>query len=216
MEKYKKYLGIVIFCVLTVIVVMSCYNVILPKFQESMSYADKVRQSQENIDKLQRDLQVVQTKIQKIKNSIVTAQKKIYSPVESDIGSETLFFTLYNDVIDMLHANHIKIRTINYEYNPENDKFVTEGKGAYFVSDVNMQLVSNYTDLGKLIENIYQYPYYIRINEIDVKPYEKDKKILLSTLSLRLYARLEPEEEAPASNTPALPALDGANTALPQ
>ena len=80
-----------------------------------------------------------------------------------------------------------------------------------------MELVSNYVNLGKLIQDLYQYPYYIKINELEVKPYEKDKKILISNLSLRLYAHTEPDSETPAasSTTDALP-LNGAETQLPQ
>ena len=65
--------------------------------------------------------------------------------------------------------------------------------------------------------SLYQYPYYIKINELEVKPYEKDKKILISNLSLRLYAHTEPDSETPvaSSATDALP-LNGAETQLPQ
>jgi hypothetical protein len=49
--------------------------------------------------------------------------------------------------------------------------------------------------LGKLIENIQQYPYYIKINELEVMPYPKDKKVLVSKLSLRLYAHTSPDND---------------------
>ena len=35
----------------------------------------------------------------------------------------------------------------------------------------------------------------IKINDLDVKPYEKDKKLLISNLNLRLYAHTSPEEQ---------------------
>ena len=114
--------------------------------------------------------------------------------MESDLGNDTLFFTLYNDVIDMLHANSVRIKSINYTYNPADDEFVKFGKDAYFVCDINLDLISNYVNLGKLIQDIYQYPYYVKINSIEVKPYIKDKKVLTSKLSLRLYANTEPKD----------------------
>ncbi len=88
----------------------------------------------------------------------------------------------------MIHANSVKIKSIDYSYNPASDKFVEFGKDVYFVCDVDMELVSNYVNLGKLIQDIYQYPYYIKINEMDIKPYEKDKTILITNIGLRLYA----------------------------
>ena len=136
----------------------------------------------------------MQNKIANIKNSISGSQKKIYSPLEADLGNDSLFFTLYNDVIEMVHANSVKIKSINYNYNPETDAFVKFGKDVYFVCDINMEVVSNYVNLGKLIQDIYQYPYYIKINELEVKPYQSDKKVLVSNLSLRLYAHTTPKE----------------------
>ena len=96
----------------------------------------------------------------------------------------------------MVHANSIKIKSMEYTYNPEDDKFVQFGKDVYFVCEINMELVSNYTNLGKFIQNIIQYPYYIKISNVQVLPYEKDKKILISNISLRLYAHTMPEEPA--------------------
>ena len=89
--------------------------------------------------------------------------------------------------------------------------FVEQG-GNYFVCDVNLKLVSNYVNLGKLVQDIYQYPYYMKINNIDVYPYPKDKKILLTSMSVRLYAHTAPESTEEEINIP----VDGAETPLPQ
>lgn len=215
MEKYKKYYGVCIFCFLTVALLYLCYNLAYPKYMELVAQNTKIEKKQKEVEDLNNKLHIVQKKIKQIKDSIVSSQKKIYSPLESDLGSETLFFTLYNDVIEMLHANSIKIKSIDYKYNPETDAFVKFGKDVYFVCDVEMELVSNYVNLGKLIQDMYQYPYYIRINNLDVTPYPKDKKILLSTISLRLYAHTAPDETTSVDSS-LVPALDGATTALPQ
>ena len=217
MEKYKKYYGVVGFCVAVAVLIFVTVSLISPKISEITSLKSEAEQKQSQVNDLQTKLDIVKNKIKRIKNSITSSQKKIYSPVETDLGNETLFFTLYNDVIEMVHTNSIKIKAIDYTYNPETDAFVKFGKDVYFVCDVNMELVSNYVNLGKLIQDLYQYPYYIKINEIEVKPYEKDKKILITNLSLRLYAHTEPEDAQPAADkaADALP-LNGADTQLPQ
>lgn len=214
MEKYRKYYGVMAFCAAVLVLFFAVFKIVGPKVEEVNTLKSDIESKQQELEGLQNKLNIVKAKIKKIKNSISTSQKKIYSPVESDLGNETLFFTLYNDVIEMIHANSVKIKSIDYTYNPETDSFVKFGKDVYFVCDVNMELVSNYVNLGKFIQDIYQYPYYIKINEIEVKPYEKDKKILITTLSLRLYAHTEPETDT--SVTEASMPLDGANTELPQ
>lgn len=219
MDKSKRYYGVIAFCIIVIVLIVGAYSIITPMINTMKSQESTIAQKEADLSKKKSDLEVVKKKIKQIKDSITTSQKKIYSPVESDLGNDTLFFTLYSDVIEMVHANSVKIKAIDYIYNPEADSFVKFGKDIYFVCDVNMELVSNYVNLGKLIQDIYQYPYYIKINEIDVKPYDKDKKILLTSLSLRLYAHTAPEEEPivteEAEGTAEAP-LEGAATALPQ
>ena len=217
MDNSKKYYGVIAFCVIVVVLIFGAYKLIAPKIELLNSQKDTITTKEGELSKKKNDLAIVQKKIKQIKDSIGGSQKKIYSPVESDLGNDTLFFTLYSDVIEMVHANSIKIRAIDYIYNPEADSFVKFGKDIYFVCDVNMELVSNYVNLGKLIQDLYQYPYYIRINELDVKPYDKDKKVLISNLSLRLYAHTSPEEETQeAGEASTEMPLEGAATALPQ
>lgn len=216
MDKYKRYYGVIVFCIAIVLLIFGLVQLISPKVTELNDLKASIEQKQGQVSELENKLNIVKQKIKKIKNSIISSQKKIYSPIESDLGNETLFFTLYNDVIEMIHANSVKIKAIDYTYNPETDAFVKFGKDIYFVCDVNMELVSNYVNLGKLIQDLYQYPYYIKINEIEVKPYQKDKKILITNLSLRLYAHTEPDDTTNADNGAAALPLNGADTQLPQ
>lgn len=193
MDKYKRYYGVLIFIVVIALLIFGTYSVIQPMVVKTKSLEETIEKKQQELDALNNKLRIVQAKIKKIKESIAGSQKRIYYPVESDLGNDTLFFTLYNDVIEMVHTNGVKIKSIDYNYNPEADAFVKFGKDVYFVCDVNMELVSNYVNLGKLIQDLYQYPYYIRINEISVNPYEKDKKVLIANVSLRLYAHTAPD-----------------------
>lgn len=216
MDKYKRYYGVIGFCIAIIILILGYVRLISPKVTMLKDLEAGNEQKQEKISNLENKITIVRQKIKKLKDSISASQKKIYSPIETDLGNETLFFTLYNDVIEMIHANSVKIKAIDYTYNPETDAFVKFGKDIYFVCDVNMELVSNYVNLGKLIQDLYQYPYYIKINEIEVKPYQKDKKILITNLSLRLYAHTEPDETTNVDNSAAALPLNGASTQLPQ
>ena len=193
MDKYKRYYGLLTFLLVAVAFIFGAYCIIQPKVVEFQSANEQIVKKQATLEAKQKERTIVQGKLKKINESSLGVQKKVYAPVESDLGNDTLFFTLYNDVIEMLHVNSVKIKSIDYEYNPKDDAFVKSGKD-YFVCDVNVSLVSNYTNLGKLIQELYQYPYYIKINKLDVKPYPKDKTVLVSDLSFRLYAYTEPQE----------------------
>ena len=207
MDKYRRFYGIAAFFAGVALLIFVAVQVITPMITDLQEKSQQVESKENKARELQSKQSIVKSKIEKIQASIAGAQKKIFSPIESDLGSETLFFTLYNDLIEMIHSNSIKIKAVDYSHNPETDKFVEHGKDDYFVCEVNMELVSNYVNLGKLIQEIYQYPYYIKINKLVVKPYEKDKKVLISNLSLRLYARTEPEDDTNVAE----PAMGTAN-----
>ena len=194
MDKYKRYYGLIIFLITAFVFIYGGYSFVKPKLNELSSINSQLEQKNSTLQKKKNEKSIVENKIKKIRDSVAGSQKKLYAPTESDLGNDSLFFTLYNDMIEMIHSNAVKIKSINYTYNPVDDAFVKFGKDVYFVSDVNLELVSNYTNLGKLIENIYQYPYFMKIMQLDVKPYAKDKKVLVTNLTLRLYARTEAQE----------------------
>ena len=217
MSNYKKYLPVIVFCILVVLLIMGVAGFISPKLAEISDMENTVASQEQELKNLSDQEAIVQKKIKQMQDSIMNSPKKLYTPVESDLGNDTLFFTLYNDLIEMLHANSIKIQTIDYKYNPESDAFVKAGKDLYFVCDVNMDLISNYVNLGKLVQDIYQYPYYMKINSLEVKPYPKDKKVLFSHLSLRLYAPTSPDNNLLMdSETNSAAPINGAKLPLPQ
>ena len=195
MDKYKRYYGVIAFIAIVALTLVGCYGVINSQVTISKARGSQIENLRKELEDKQAKKSNVERKIKKLQDSIAGSQKRVYSPIESDLGNDTLFFTLYNDVIEMIHGNSVKIKSIDYIYNPESDNFVMYGKDAYFVCDVNMELVSNYTNLGKLIQDLYQYPYYIKINNVTVNPYELDKKILITNMSLRLYAHTSPEDQ---------------------
>lgn len=195
MDKYRRYYGILTFVVIVLIAGFIAYKITAPTFQKVSNVKSQLEQKEKEYNTKVELKANVEKRLAQMKYSIINSQKKLYSPIDSDLGNDTLFFTLYNDLIEMVRSNSIKIKSMEYTYNPEDDAFVKYGQDVYFVCEINMELVSNYTNLGKLIQDIVQYPYYIKINRIQVQPYEKDKKVLISDVSLRLYAHTAPVEQ---------------------
>ena len=217
MEKYKRYYGVIIFLLVIAFFLSIVFAILSPKYAKWDETKDKVTTVTQKLEEKRKIKANIAKKLKNLQESVLSSQKKIYSPVEDKLGDDTLFFTLYSDLIEMVHANTIKIKSIDYEYNPKGDIFVQQKGSNYFVCDVNIEVVSNYVNLGKLIQDIYQYPYYIKINNIEVIPYPKDKKILLSKISMRLYAHTTPDTNV-NENIEALTdeKIQGAETPLPK
>ena len=135
MDKYSRYYGLIIFIVLAVLSLFIGYKIIRPAIDNVFETNSKLEQREDDYNKKLEQKRTVESKIAQIKNSMANAQKKIYSPVDSDLGNDTLFFTLYKDVIEMIHTNSIKIKSMEYVYNPESDAFVKFGKDVYFVCE---------------------------------------------------------------------------------
>lgn len=195
MDKYSRYYGIIVFIIIVGAALFYGYSTLSQSITSLLNVNDQVVRKEKEFSTKVDQKKIVERKLVQIKTASTSIQKKVYSPLDSDLGNDTLFFTLYNDLIEMVRSNSIKIKSMEYKYNPEDDSFVQHGKDAYFVCEVKMELVSNYTNLGKLIQDLIQYPYYTRIMSLSVNPYTKDKKVLISNLCVRLYAHTAPVVE---------------------
>lgn len=201
MNDLKRYYGIIIFLLGVILLIYFSFNFIKSNVSVYLESSQKLGNMEASLADVKKREIVVKNKINQLKTVKTTVlAKKIYAPNESDLGTDSLFFVLYTDLIEMLRNNSVKIKSIDYKYNPEGDNFVQYGKDAYFVCDIDLKLSSNFVDLGKLIQDIYQYPYYIKIRGIKIVPYEKDRKILLSDLNIRLYSYVEPKEDEQNNN----------------
>ncbi len=195
MENYQKYLPAAIAAILILGAVFGSYNTLAPLYEKKVQIVDEYDNVQAKLKKAEESLAVVNQKLKLLKNVSTEASKKIYYPSEADIDNESLFFTLYTDVIDIAKQNNIKIRSIDYKYYPNDDKFVTEGgKENYFVCDLDMKLISNYKELRSFLETLFQYAYYLKFNRIHIEPYATDKRILLTDFSVRLYSHTDIEK----------------------
>ena len=195
MEKYKRYSGVCLFVLIFCLLAFGSYLLLTPKFQDLSTKKETLSKKEAALSTKEREKKIVEDKLKKLETSLATSQKKVYSPMESDLGDDTLFFTMYTDLLDMIRSNSVKIKSIDTVYNPKDDTFVSSGGGDYFVCNVNMELIANYVSLGKVIEQLYQYPYYLKIVELNVEPYIKDKKVLIAKLVVKLYAHTDPVEQ---------------------
>lgn len=195
MDKYSRFLPLIISGVLLLATVIGSVQRLVPMYEENVVLQDDLYTVEANYQKAIKDRDKKKEKAELMKTSRVEAAKKIYAPSESDLDKDSLFFTLYTDVIDLAKQNGMKIRSIDYNYYPSTDVFVSEGgKDNYFVCDLDMKLISNYTQLRNFIETLFQYPFYVKFNKLVINPYKSDKRVLMTDFSLRLYSRTDMEK----------------------
>lgn len=185
MQRYKE-----TFLILILLIIAIAFGVSkLQPIALNLYHTEKgIKQKQAELADLDRQVEALKAAEVKEQTQLAGQAKKIYKPGETGLDTESSFTVIFDDLIEMAKYNQVKIYSIGYAYNPEDDAFVKGAPDKYNVCKVNLQLIADYVDLDGLLKDLYKYPYLVNIDEIELKPYQKNKKILLINLQLKLYA----------------------------
>ncbi len=126
-------------------------------------------------------------RLQKQQDILKPFYKQDFAPKDS-IAS---FGGMFEDVINYVKINGLLLRTIEYNINPDNDPIYKNFTVAYNVCEINMFVIGTYPQLQGFFNDIEMYPYYLSVNQINIMPYENNKKYLLANVSIHLYSKKE-------------------------
>lgn len=184
MKKYREAILYAIFIILGFAYSVSRAQ---PEIAKIFTIEKDITQKSVQFADLERKLETL--KKSEIEKMTVSGQaKNIYKPEVSGLDAESSFTVVFDDIIDMAKYNGIKIYSIEYVYNPKDDEFVKGVPNKYNVCQLNMQVINDYQDLESFLRELYKYPYLLNINKLELTPYPKNKKILLSSLQIKLYS----------------------------
>ena len=144
-----------------------------------------VQEKQAKIDKYKRKEQEEKAKEKKKKNS----EKPFYKPVMSGLDTEAVIAGEFAEVLQLVRANQIKVRSIKYDYDPKDDAFVSGAGSQYNVARLNMEMVGNYSNYDNFLKEMYKHEHFLDIQTAEIVPYKKNKKILLINFKVKLYAK---------------------------
>lgn len=185
MQRYREAILYIVLLVVALIFTMSQLKpAIVNTFNTNKELSTKKSESED----LERRIEAIKAADIKKNTRATLLSKKIYKPSESGLDPESSFSILFDDVIEMAKFNNIKVYAIEYTYNPESDDFVKGAASKYNVCQLSMQVISDYADLESFLKELYKYPYLLNISKIEMMPYAKNKKILLTNLQLKLYS----------------------------
>ena len=189
-----KYREAILYSLLVLLILGYIIYQTIPKGMEVYTiYQSKAGKRAQIVDLETRlnDLKRIQTK----KEDSVVEIKKLYKQDSPDMDLETAFTVTFEDVINMAKYNGVKVFSLKYTYNPQDDEFVTQSSNNYNVCLLETELVSDYEDFKGFLQELYKYPYLINIDTIQLVPYAKNKKILLIKLKLKLYTKKQSSPE---------------------
>lgn len=184
MHKYKEALLYIFFIIISLV-----YSIIKiqPKIPSIIKIEKEISEKSIQVKDLERKLETLKAS-EKEKNKLSTETKNIYKSETSGEDEEASFTVIFDDVINMTKYNGVKIYSIEYVYNPPEDEFVKGAADKYNVCQLNMQIIADYPDLEGFLKELYKYPYLINVTKLELMPYPKNKKILMSNLQIKLYS----------------------------
>lgn len=115
--------------------------------------------------------------------------KPFYKPVMSGLDTEAVIAGEFSEILQLVRANQIKVRSIKYEYDPKDDMFVTNAGSQYNVARLNMEIVGNYSNYDNFLKEMYKHEHFLDIQSAEIVPYKKNKRILLINFKVKLYAK---------------------------
>lgn len=202
MNEIIKYKNILIGLGLVILVAVLLFKQVQPKAVSTISLFNQVKEQKNISDNIANQLSTAKQKAERKKKlrMLDDMTKKIYQPNGAATDAESTFAVLLDDILEITRKNHIKTYSIQSTLDPEEDVFIKGDKVHYSANKLDMKVISDYTDFKTFMEDLYKYPYLININNIEIYPYSKNKRILLINLSITLYASKSAEDTAAAEN----------------
>ena len=193
MNELQKYKESLMYLAGIIVVAVFLFQKIQPEFTRTIDLYKQVGQQKDVAAGISKQLSVAKEKVERKKKMrlLDDMTKKVYSPAEDvSLDADSAFSVLLDDIIEISRKNHIKTHSIQSTLNPSEDVFVKGDKEHFSAYQLDMKIVSDYSDFEGFIRDLYAYNYLININNIEIYPYQKNKRILLINLTLTLYSTI--------------------------
>lgn len=209
MDKYTIYLkkfqiAVGIF-VLSLIVFIFLVMKVVPEAQRiSQIQTDYKAQSSALADS-ERKLQDLKDAAKRKEAENENIQKIFFKPISEGLDTEAAISDEFGEILQIVRENKIKMRSVKYDYDPQDDNFVKNAGNRYQVCRVTAEMIASYSNFANFLRELYKHEHFLEISKIEIVPYEKNKRILLISLQIKLYAQRDPstvvETPAPAANS---------------
>ena len=164
--------------------------------QQAIANMQSARDSQENLKVKQEQLENIRRAKMAANKSEEQNKKKesqsgkiIYEVLGQQFSPEASFGIMFDSVLANMTNSGLRIRSIEYNYHPNNDKIADANVPDYNTCELSFVTVSNYLQLQAFLKNIAKENYLTNIYEIYIEPYDRDKTILISRFKIRLYTK---------------------------
>lgn len=221
MEKYTVYLKKfqIAVSILAVALILFIFLItkIVPEVQKIMQIQTDYKAQSSSLTDSERKLKDLQDAEKRKEQENENTAKIFFKPISEGLDTEAAISDEFGEILQLIRENKIKTRSVKYDYDPQDDNFVKNAANRYHVCRVTAEMIATYSNFANFLRELYKHEHFLEISKIEIAPYEKNKRILLVNLQIKLYAQKDPSsvEEAPAPAPAPAATPDAANGANP-
>lgn len=208
-EEYKVYLNkfkvAVLILVASVLVVIFLIYKTIPEVQNIFNIQEEYKTQTTTLADAERKLKSLQESVEAKKQEDAVVLKAFFKPISGGTDTESVISDEFGEILQLMRENKIKARSLKYDYDPQDDNFVKNVGYKYHVCKVTAEMIASYANFENFLRDLYKHEHFLDISNIEIIPYEKNKRILLINLQLKLYAQRDPSSvvDMPAPSAPA-------------
>lgn len=195
MGKHKLVLNILkdnmLFVALVILLIFVLLFKVLPNSSRIFAAFGNMKEKESAYRALKQEYDMLKQQRDELNRSkkVVKDGKTIFEAPGMQNSPEASFAPLSELVLSVAQQSGIRIRAIDYNYSPANDIIYKAQLPGYNVCELAIVAVGTYTEFQTFFKTMMKESYLTSIAEIEMTPWEKDKKILITNFKLRLYAK---------------------------
>ena len=186
---FKKFKSIILILVLTLVVFGYIISKIIPIVTDIVKISQNYKTAVTTLADKERTYKNLKEKTEKAEAENQKTPKAVYKPIEQGMDTESIVANQFAEILTFIRGNAIKTRSIKYEYDPKDDKFVKNVPDKYHVAKLDIEMISTYKEFEGFLKELYKHEHFLDISSIEIIPYDKDKKVLIIKFQLKLYAQ---------------------------
>lgn len=193
MEKYSVYLkkfqiAIMIIGAALALVIFVIVKTV-PEVQKIMQLQTDYKTQSASLADSERKLQDLKDAEARKDAESQNLSKMFFKPINEGLDTEAAIVDEFAEILQLIRDNKIKTRSVKYDYDPQDDNFVKNAANRYHVCRVSAEMIASYANFANFLRELYKHEHFLEISKIEIAPYEKNKRILLVSLQIKLYAQ---------------------------
>ena len=203
----KKFKVAVTILGLALLVAIAMIAKTVPEIQKTIQIQEDTKAKSGELADAERKLTELKADAEKRDEQDSSVLQMFFKPVSEGLDTEAAISDEFGEILQLLRDNKVKTRSVKYDYDPQDDNFVKNAANKYHVCRVSAEMIASYSDFANFVRELYKHEHFLDISKIEIVPYQKNKRILLISFQIKLYAQRDPSSVV---DTPA-PAADNAN-----